>query len=327
MPSSTSSSKHRLLEVVLAVAVTGAVALAAEGLARAKRFSPQPNNDADLWSVERTKADAGKDVLAIAGSSRFQVGLDLAILRKRFPHKKIVQLAIAGGSPIAILNDLASDKKFVGAALCELIPHLTFTDVRMDETWPGYSARAFSANLESRMRAYVKARLAIFRPELEVPNIMTTVATARQFPTPAEIAVNEDRQMRIDFSVVDTVAAEKSLGEKYSTTGNALSAAQVKDRVAQMRRAVQTIRQRGGSVIFFQMPSSGLVRAAEERRFPEETYWNVFQAGIDTPAFRYSDVQTLAKFRCAEGAHLDQKDTSAFTEAFCDELIRRGVVD
>jgi hypothetical protein len=312
---------------MLAIALAGLIGLAAEAFARSRGFAAEPNDDADLWSIERAKADDGSNVLAIAGSSRSQVGLKLSVLRERFPDKKVVQLSVAGGAPVTILNDLAHDKNFSGTVLCEVLPHLTFTNIELAEPWPGYSSRQFSAGVESQLRARLKAQFAMFRPDLAVSNVVTTISTSHRLPKPGGRTVSMDRQAEIDFSVSDAAAAETRYGEAYSAAGTVLSPAAMTEKVARLRRSVETIGHRGGSVVFFQMPSSGVVREVEERRFPDDLCWNVFKSGIGAPAFRSFEVPTLAGFRCAEGAHLDRKDIVEFTRAFCDELQRQSLVN
>ena len=83
---------------------------------------------------------------------------------------------------------------------------------------------------------------------------------------------------------------------------------------------VSRIEARGGHVVFTVFPTSGLVRAADERRFPRSRYWERFIRTVDAPAVHFADVPALSGFICPDGSHLDARDQAAFTRALVATL-------
>lgn len=327
MHSSIFISSGRLKDLLLSGVLAVSFLVGAELYFRARGFTPQPNDDVDLWSVERGRANTGVNVLAIAGSSRFQAGLKLSVLRDQFPSMRVVQLSVSGGAPFSILRHLAYDHGFSGTVICEVIPHLTYTDIQPAEVYPGYSERPYSADVESWLRAHLKGRCAVFRPELSGVDLFYSLTHKGRRSASGSRVVQMDRQVELDFSDIDTVRAERNYGSAYMTTGRPLSLIELQKWISEVRHRVEKIQSRGGRVFFFQMPSSGLVRDAEERRFPDDKYFDVFRAEIGAPVFRFSDNDAMARFRCAEGSHLDRSLISDFTHLLCDEIVRRGLID
>jgi hypothetical protein len=83
---------------------------------------------------------------------------------------------------------------------------------------------------------------------------------------------------------------------------------------------VERIQGRGGRVVFVAMPSSGLVRDIDERRFPKELFWNRFITIVKAPAVHFEDVAALSRFTCPDGSHLDMRDQMEFTRALASSV-------
>jgi hypothetical protein len=68
------------------------------------------------------------------------------------------------------------------------------------------------------------------------------------------------------------------------------------------------------------MPSSGMVREIEERRFPRPLYWDVLVNEIGGTAIRTNGHPAFDGFICPDGSHLDYRDRARFTLALAREL-------
>ncbi len=325
MPSSTSSSRLRLWELLCALCLALVIALGVEMLWRKHGYQPEPNDNADAWTAARQSV-YGPNVLALAGSSRFQADLKLSTLRHWFPQKRVVQLSLSGGCPLTILKNLAADPKFHGDVLCEVLPHLTYTDIDPPDPFPHYSQRPAIADFESSMRVRLTPPWTIFLPEYSVQNVAGNLLLRRAFPAPSRHVADAERELHIDFSGVDTAPLRKEFGDAYMTAGKTLTPEACAKRLEKVNEQVQNIQRRGGSVVFFQMPSSDRVREAETTRFPDETTWEVFRRTVQAPTFRYCDTRELNHFDCPDGGHLDFRDAEAFTNALCTEITRRHLL-
>lgn len=93
-------------------------------------------------------------------------------------------------------------------------------------------------------------------------------------------------------------------------------------KVEETRKLVRAIQARGGKVLFVGMPSSGMVREIEERRYPKVQYWDYFVQNIGVPALHSNYTPELSEFICPDGSHLDMRDQSGFTEKLVQVLKR-----
>jgi hypothetical protein len=97
------------------------------------------------------------------------------------------------------------------------------------------------------------------------------------------------------------------------------------DNAQRVARMVRKIESRGGRVIFVRFPESGLVRLADEQRFPVASFWKPFLATVGAQGVSSAEDSTLASFGCPDGSHLDQRDQVPFTQALAAALRRQGL--
>jgi len=86
-----------------------------------------------------------------------------------------------------------------------------------------------------------------------------------------------------------------------------------------------TIEARGGKVIFIEMPTSGMVREIEGRRFPREAFLRAFERENGTRVISSIDDPDLSQFVCLDGSHLDFRDRAKFAEKLVHALEMRGL--
>ena len=85
---------------------------------------------------------------------------------------------------------------------------------------------------------------------------------------------------------------------------------------------VRKIEARGGHVEFADLPTDGLVRAIDAKRYPRAEFWDRFAAVVKTKAVAPEDAPQLANFRCPDGSHIDYHDRPAFTKVLSAALER-----
>jgi hypothetical protein len=89
---------------------------------------------------------------------------------------------------------------------------------------------------------------------------------------------------------------------------------------------VEQLQTRGGRVVFVAMPSSGLVREIEARRYPRAQFWDRFLHESGAAGIHAAYEPTLREFVCPDGSHLDMRDRARFTEALARALKERGFI-
>ncbi len=129
MHSSTSSFERvipalpwRGITVTVVVAVLIVVA-AWEVYCRSLGYEPTLNETDDLWAETRRRVQP--ESVVIIGDSRAWFDSDLDALEQGL-GKRPVQLAMPGGGPYPVLEDLANDESFHGTVLCSVVPALFF---------------------------------------------------------------------------------------------------------------------------------------------------------------------------------------------------------
>lgn len=83
----------------------------------------------------------------------------------------------------------------------------------------------------------------------------------------------------------------------------------------QIRTWADTLRQRGGKIIFIRPPSDGVYRELEEFDHPRKDTWDVLLARTQAPGVHYEDYPELQGFELPEWSHLRAEHAPLFTEA------------
>jgi hypothetical protein len=328
VPSSTSNSNARLpggrSGRILLAAVAVAIGLGAsyEGFLRLRGFAPSITDDAEVWSLVRSNVrrnDAAEVVLI--GASRSQADFDSDLFATLFNGVKPRQLAIAGGSPLPVLGDLAQDESFKGLVICDVMPIYFFAGL----DWNGGIGAEYTAHARkdrawdraaTRFRLFFESRLALRSPDANPsPGKLLEFVGLR----PAErqhTLIDADRythmNRRAEEVSLDGIAALARETEAMTPVGSD----QLARDLAAINDAVHRIRARGGRVVFSVLPVSGPRRDAEERRFPRAEFWEKFVSAIDAPSIHFADYPELAGFTCHDGSHLTIRETPAFTGQF-----------
>ena len=92
-----------------------------------RQVGPLPKDDANLWAYHRRRVTKeGERAVVLIGSSRMQTGLAQAKFTELTGYNTI-QLAIAGESPIPVLQNLSEDESFKGIVISDFSEFLVYT--------------------------------------------------------------------------------------------------------------------------------------------------------------------------------------------------------
>lgn len=339
MHSSTSSSE---VEVALptrsarrvlmaAVALAGVALLGLELFWRMRGFTPMVRDTMQLWALERARVRDDANVIAIIGSSRAQLALDPEVLTEEL-GRPAIQLAITGGSPLPVLEDLASDPQFRGIVLCEVTPSSFFVAPSKLASQAGVDWVAAAGRLplvssfETRLRSWLQAHTVLLLQHTNLRFQASALLTRRALASPSITYQRADRFHLADYSREDLpkMIAHWAKGLRESTPP---SEADRDVLFAKIRGWVEQIRARGGDVIFVRIVSSSTVLLTEDEMWPRARYWDVFVRAFESKAIYFSDHPELARFHAPEGSHLDAPQAHAFSRALAGILRdRRWIV-
>lgn len=316
----------------------------------AKGFRPSIVDSERLWSHERSRARAlGERALIVIGGSRIQLGMDLDVLRQKTGLEP-VQLAIDGSPPLPILEGLANDSKIRGIIIVDYYDHFLHPAssddrakqyeknfVRLDhssqfldyETMEGYLTSQVRQSLRSyadgatplaSLMTRIFVRYATPQYLITLPN-RSRMADYRKVPMPDfyyQRVIRNLGQQSIDIPQRSTYNDVKAILEEKINQLQPSSNTDYLSQLGELEKMIQEIHKRQGRVLFVVIPSSGLVREIERKRFPRSLFWNQLVSQTSAKTVHFEDFSSLNSFVCPDGSHLDYRDRAAFTTAFID---------
>lgn len=298
-------------------------------------YRPTITDSENKWARQRALAShLGERALILVGASRFQVDLDLDVLRQSTGLEP-VQLAISGSPFGPVLAGLANDPTILGTVLVDYYDHNVGDYGGTGAAYErNYVTRKGAGELEELLEEMLHTHLRSYA----YGGKPLSALRAGVLGTPMawqNITVLPDRSMLADYrSDPDTKYAyyhwiikllDEHLDPKANGVENMLekkvalvSPLDKKDFVQEasaIGTMVSAIKSRGGRVLFIKMPSSGMYREFEERRYPRKQFSNRFSKEVGAQLFQSEDFPTLKDFDCPDGSHLDYRDRSRFTAA------------
>lgn len=280
---------------------------------------PSVRDEAALWAAVRARASgAERDTVVLLGSSRFQLGVDPAILNGALHTKQVLQLSIDGTSPVPVLATLADDPSFRGVALVEVTPGGVFGDEPAREAaaheWIRfYQTRTWLSDIEAELRVPLQARSVLLAPGLKSYVAERVLGRAA---VPPYVQMRGDRCQVADYSRAPSVkrTGAKTLGARM------LGPEALRARLETLGRAARKIEARGGRVVFVRMLATGELAALEETAFPRSQTWELLLQQPGVRGLHVDDVPELRDFDCPDGSHLDYRDVPRFTRALAAAL-------
>lgn len=319
-------------------------------------FKPTVVDSAERWGKERDRARSlGQRALILVGASRAQLDIDLAALG-RDTGKTPVQLAIDGSSFVPVLADLAADEQVTGTVLVDYQDaNLVWRDHEAPALsyvghWMEASRHSTSFGFASSESALAAIRQRFMRSYADGAGPFAALAHRVLAPraVPQYLVTLSSREREANYSLVPMPAfyfsrVMRNAGLREQPIGNDPAAfeAMLETRIKALPRApltdfednaravgrmVSRIEARGGSVVFVMYPKTGLVKEADEIRFPRGLFWNRLLPLAGHKGLYFSDVPALAAFQCPDGSHLDVRDRLPFTHALAAALLTRGWV-
>ena len=308
-------------------------------------YRPTILDSPSRWASERYRASRlGERALILIGASRIQLNVDLEVLRQETGMEP-VQLAIDASSYGPIFAGLAADPTIRGTVLVDYTDNPGIDSEgtaaiyqRFYEKYgdgSGYSPYIWTEKILGKalhecLRTYADGASPFFSLMIRI------IGNARQgqylitLPDRSRMADYNRVKMprfyyervirhlgdKLDPAVADV---EKLLAQKIamlSPLDNQVLLRQTKV----IRNFVSAIKARGGKVMFVVMPTSGMVREIDEKRYPRVLFWDRFVQEVGAPALRSADSPTLKDFTCPDGSHLDLRDRANFTRALSRSL-------
>jgi hypothetical protein len=337
-------SRHFVKASILAIVMIVSFFAAIEFHWRSLDFTPTHNDDKYLWALKRPEAYKAKEQATVfIGGSRIKFDLDIPTWEK-LTGDEVVQLALVGTPARPVLNDLANDPNFKGKLIIDVTEAQFFTldSMRRESSardaieayhhaTPAQKASTLlNFGLESQLVFLEEGKFSMnsLLKDIPLPN-RPGVRAFPNFPKDFGMTTGERQTFMTKKFLEDTVLQKIQRGmwsgivlsniDKVTLEGKNLEAF-----LAHIKKAIDKIKARGGSVVFVRPPSSGPFLEAEKKYYPREKYWDVLLKFTNTQGVHFADYAAIANLDCPEWSHLSSKDAITFTETLVAALQQKG---
>ena len=298
----------------------------------ARRLGLHPgdlDNSQVAWVKERIRSESAD--FAIVGDSRILFDTDLDRF-ERLTGKRPVQLAIHGTSALTLLEDAASNPNFRGLLIVGLADTMFFQPFdgygeyvrrRGDFTSPSGRIGIEIDHMLQRRLAFLDSnhRLSVAAHRLDPDFRAGVEGPKHDIWKVSEVGENRATWMwpRIEhdpFYTARTRWAWKGFKEKFPYTPQLIAKGQ-----ARAKAAVDTIRARGGEVVFVRPPSAPQLRVNEEAQVPKAKGWDRLIANTQSVGVHIDDLPlSVQNLTLPEWSHLNRKCATVFTDAYVRRL-------
>lgn len=357
VPLSTFSSERTLPVIpwptilLAGLLIAGIVSVWLEYRLSALGYQPTVRDTPARWMAERARAAAlGERALILVGASRFQVGLDLDVLRRETGLEP-VQLAIDGSAGGPVLEHLVRDPAIRGTILFDYYGQALGGDTVAAKWVRQYEqAGSFATWLEHPtivsehwLTEWLRERLRIYADGAD-PLTSLRLRILPAAPSQQYLITLPDRSRLADYSRIAMPAAyysrvARTLGEEIDLTSPVVEklleqrigrilpadATSVEATATTLGNMAAALRARGAALIMVAMPISGMVREIEERRFPRVQFWERLLAESGVEGVDALHGSGFSNYDCPDGSHLDRRDRTRFAHELAAVLRQRGV--
>ena len=318
----------RVMVAVAAVLLAGVAALEVNARRNIGLHAGDLDNSEVEWVKQRLRSEAA--TVAIVGDSRILFDTDLDRF-EQLTGTRPVQLAIHGTSALTLLEDAASNENFRGLLIVGLADTMFFQPFdgygeyvrrRGDFTSPSGRLGIEIDHMLQRRLAFLDAnyRLSVLAHRLDPDFRANVEGPKHDIWKLQEVGENRDTKLwdRVEYDPAwraRTRWAWKGFKEKFPYTPELIAKGH-----ARAKAAVDTIRARGGEVVFVRPPSAPELRVNEEAQVPKAKGWDHLLANTKSVGVHADDLPQAQNLTLPEWSHLNRKCAAVFTDAYVRRL-------
>ena len=288
---------------------------------RSRGWTPTVEGNQESWILARGRIRPTSTV--ITGTSRIQGALDPATWSEVTGERAPIQLAVAGASPLPVLEDLAADSSFHGLVLAELMPFFTFdAKLAAEENTRTYLAAYRDAESgpavrwEAWFRTHVPNHM-VFRRTKLLPHRFSSAYKSNDLAPPHSYQ-RSDRYHPISFSdeyrrTVTPAMLDSSHFQNLRKRTTPATGAELQGLHARIRASIARIVAHGGRVVLIHLSACGGRRIVEDGLYPDAVYWEPLRTIPGITLIDSNDHPEIATLPCLDGSHIDARDAPMVT--------------
>jgi hypothetical protein len=288
----------------------------------------------DPWAERRREVDKRDIPVAIVGDSRSLYDTDLDRIAQ-LTGVRPLQLGIAGGNGLLVLEDLANDPHFKGLALVGM-SESTFFDTRYTTIRTGQALELSKWESPSKRASFqiekvLSKGLAMLCDSYQLSTLVTQLdhdwrpGVRSPYHDIWKLEeLDEDGQTRL-WRRIDHdryLSAHARMVWLEMSRPIPIDDATVKTVLNRSKIAIDKIRARGGDVVFFRPPSSPDLRAREDKHVPRARVWEPLLAYTHTRGIHFDDLPAAQNLILPEGSHLTHACATVYTDAYIRSAVQ-----
>jgi hypothetical protein len=289
----------------------------------------------DRWAELRRQVDERDVPVAIVGDSRILFDSDLDRATQLIGVRPL-QLAIAGGSGLPILEDLADDPHFKGLVVVGMAETAYF-DLQLAGVRPQKALALSHWESPSKRGSYLVQRVVSRGLAMLDDNYQLSTLVFRldhdwrpgvSDPRQAIWKAQEDGPDGQTW-LWRRLEHDRRLSEHMYNVwlhffpSQPLDSQTIDSIIARTKVAVDKIRSRGGDVIFVRPPSAPALRAIEDKHVPRARAWDAILAYTHSNGVHIDDLRAVQNLTLPEGSHLSRACATVFTDAYLRDLAEK----
>jgi hypothetical protein len=297
---------------------------------RALQLTPGDLADsASAWAEERRRVTDDPAQVVIVGDSRILFGSNL----DRFAEltgTRPIQLALTGAHSLPLLQDLAVNSEFRGLAIVGIseLKYFGSGDAVARTALERSSRESPSQRSGYLLQRVLERWFAFLDDGYRLSHLLLRVdrgwrAQARgPYQDVWKIAVGgADRQTWLWERIeTDTDLRKHAIAAWIHDPVPPFTDEAIEHALDATRSAVQTVRARGGEVVFLRPPSARQFRFGEEGHLPRERGWDALLKAAGVVGVHFEDHASMQGLKTPEYSHLSRACAVVYTDAYVRAL-------
>jgi hypothetical protein len=289
----------------------------------------------DRWAELRREVDKRDVPVAIIGDSRILYDTDLD-RAGQLTSVRPLQLAIAGGSGLPILENLADDPHFKGLAIVG-VAEAAYFDTQLAAVRPQKALELSRWESPSKRGSFLIQRvlthgLAMLDNDYRLSTLVFRLD--RDWRPGVKGPYDEPWKTQETAAggqiwIWRRLEHDRRLSEHTSNVWHLfflpkpLDDENIKAILVRTNIAVNKIRARGGDVVFVRPPSAPALRTVEDKHLPKAKGWDALLAYTQAEGIHIDDLPAVQNLTLPEESHLARGCATVFTDAYIRALAHR----
>lgn len=293
------------------------------------------------WVEARRTIDSEPVAVALVGDSRLLFGADLDRFQ-RLTGIRPVQLSMRGTNAQFLLDHVAADADFRGLAIVTFNEPSSFSGrigARVGGAEQAFARYAYESPAQRSghlLHRALSSQLAFLDENYRLSVLLRRLDRGARAGVPSPYVrpwklsvTGAQRETRMWRRIEAPGFLQEQAREAWLATPlpPPLAPEQRDAQIARTRAAIESIRARGGDVVYVRPPSDGPLYARHTGYLPRSDGWEALLAGAGVKGVHFEDLPALAGIALPEYSHVSAACAPVMTDAFVRAIAALGLLE